>query len=660
MAATLTVDDLQSTMTVFGKSLFNDLKGLHDKQTRVLGDLQNFVGQKFDTITTHLEKIDDLVDAVNALQQADSGTNKEPGDNVGALQDVKAVTVDKAKSMSSSVKVMPVYAVNDAFKADKKEKKKEEKPNNLFTNLVSGLFSKKDKRESATKKPFFGKETMIVELEHKSTRLLLEDVLDSEFTSFYHKLETPLDEIKYILKDTLNENIKKREKPKTILDYLGDIAKLMGPILGPLLLMLGGAAASIAGIAALISGLTDNGPLKGLKKLFARGGLSLGLTLIKNGAKKIINTFKLLGKLLFGEKALKTVSETLKSVSKTIFEKVTFLPKLFFNRVKDFLFKIPGRLVKYVKSFFGIGEKAVAEGVKVVPKMAKGGIFKSMLSGLGKFFGKNVLKRIPIIGTILGLSFAYSKFKNGNVPGGIIDVVSALAGLLDLVVPGLGTALSLGLDMFNAFLDIKAGGSDAKASGKKLDFLKDVGEKIGKAVKGMIYGLLDWLISWIPGDWLKGKVVSGLSAIGIDLEGYKKEQAEEEKIQKAKQAAEAAAPKNQSPVTTANQNEPVYEPSEDQIAVREPESPIPATDATAAQADKLGDVHEAVTSQNNMLAQLLAYSKQTAESTNALVQNFMTFKENAGKTIQMNNISSPQTFFSAPATSTDLRASMYR
>ena len=57
---------------------------------------------------------------------------------------------------------------------------------------------------------------------------------------------------------------------------------------------------------------------------------------------------------------------------------------------------------------------------------------------------------------------------------------------------------------------------------------------------------------------------------------------------------------------------------------------------------------------------MLTFSKQTAENTNALVTNFAQFKENAGKTIQMNSINNSQNFSSGPASSTDFRTSMKR
>ena len=230
---TITLSDLQS---VFGKPFFDQFKESQRSQVQALDKLQTLVGDSFNTITTYLEKVDGIVEAVKALQQPSSKAN-EGTDKPGGINDIKTVTADRAKSLSSSSKVIPVYAVNDSLKDVKKEKKTDAKEPGLLANLVSGMFGKKE-----SKKTFIGKkneaahDTVNIEFTPK-TKVMLEDILDSELLSFYHKLELPLNEIQYILKDILNNTAPKKEKPKGILDYLGDLAKMLGPILGPLLLM---------------------------------------------------------------------------------------------------------------------------------------------------------------------------------------------------------------------------------------------------------------------------------------------------------------------------------------------------------------------------------------------------------------------------------------
>jgi hypothetical protein len=138
-------------------------------------------------------------------------------------------------------------------------------------------------------------------------------------------------------------------------------------------------------------------------------------------------------------------------------------------------------VIKFAKSFVDdLGKGVASIAAKVLPKGGKGLFGKlgaSIIKGLKP--AAKLLKRIPIIGSLISVGFAISRFRSGDTVGGVIDVMSGLVGLLDLVVPGLGFGLSLGLDVLNAFLDIKAGGSNPKASKKKGDILWDMAKGLG-------------------------------------------------------------------------------------------------------------------------------------------------------------------------------------
>ena len=102
-----------------------------------------------------------------------------------------------------------------------------------------------------------------------------------------------------------------------------------------------------------------------------------------------------------------------------------------------------------------------------------------------KLFGatlKTALRKIPIIGTIISYGFALQRFSNGDTVGGLLDLTSGTLSLLDLVAPGLGTALSLGVDVIQSILDVKTGGSSATASAKKGNILKGWVADLGKLV----------------------------------------------------------------------------------------------------------------------------------------------------------------------------------
>lgn len=146
-----------------------------------------------------------------------------------------------------------------------------------------------------------------------------------------------------------------------------------------------------------------------------------------------------------------------------------------------------------------------------------------------KLFGatlKTVLKRIPIIGTLISYGFAIQRFMNGDTIGGIIDLVSGTVQLLDLVVPGLGSVLSLGVDILQAVLDVKAGGSDAKASAKKgtilLDWTKSLGSLLYKGIKyvPVIGPLIQSVEDMMNGKWLDAthNLIRAIPGVGVILD----------------------------------------------------------------------------------------------------------------------------------------------
>jgi hypothetical protein len=76
-----------------------------------------------------------------------------------------------------------------------------------------------------------------------------------------------------------------------------------------------------------------------------------------------------------------------------------------------------------------------------------------------KLAGKTLLKRIPILGSIVGLGFAVDRAMKGDLTGAALEAGSAGLGLLDLVAPGLGTGLSLAADAGIAARDFKRAGT---------------------------------------------------------------------------------------------------------------------------------------------------------------------------------------------------------
>jgi len=90
-------------------------------------------------------------------------------------------------------------------------------------------------------------------------------------------------------------------------------------------------------------------------------------------------------------------------------------------------------------------------GKNVIGKVAGSGLAK----GLGKVASKGFLKRIPILGSLVGVGFAVDRLMKGDFSGAAMEAGSAGLGLLDLVAPGVGTGLSLAADAAIAARDYK-------------------------------------------------------------------------------------------------------------------------------------------------------------------------------------------------------------
>ena len=231
-------------------------------------------------------------------------------------------------------------------------------------------------------------------------------------------------------KDLKNAFVKdKDEKDDPMKKGSGSFIK---KLIGPALLILGG-------LAALVTGLTTDGPLKGLFKILSKGGIIGGIKLFqKLFSKQVAAASKLFTKLL---------------------------PKNLF-----------GNIVKAAKGFLGKIGKFLLAPFKILSKGGAKGLFGKITGMLLKFI-KPVLSKIPGIGSIISFSFAVSRFKQGQVVRGLVDVASGIASIF----PGIGTALSIGLDVLNAFLDAKSGKEEKIKEKGKFDiskFFKKIVDKI--------------------------------------------------------------------------------------------------------------------------------------------------------------------------------------
>ena len=140
------------------------------------------------------------------------------------------------------------------------------------------------------------------------------------------------------------------------------------------------------------------------------------------------------------------------------------------------LFKGLGSSASKLKGFFGGGGSKVTSAVmkgsgkKISGAAAQSAVKagsatagKSLTKVAGKagakLGGKTLLKRIPILGSLMGVGFAIDRAVKGDGVGALMELGSSALGLVDLVAPGVGTALSLAADAGIAARDLNRAGT---------------------------------------------------------------------------------------------------------------------------------------------------------------------------------------------------------
>jgi hypothetical protein len=239
-----------------------------------------------------------------------------------------------------------------------------------------------------------------------------------------------------------------------------------------------------------LSGLFDDGPLKGLKKIVSRAGIRLGTGLLKT----------------FGKALPKWMGVTFDVMKKGL---SAIVPDFLKQLGKKFQFAIR-------KGFL-----ALAKGTKSLAlKMAGGGLLKRAFAGvlkpLTKIFAKTALKKLPFgIGAIFGLAFGISRMVKGDITGGLLEFLSGIAS----IVPGIGTVASIAIDGYLAIRDMKKGKEeDVKPKGDGKSMFQKIKERITSKIKPMlryipvIGTLIRFSEAWglfKSGDYLKGLLSVG-------------------------------------------------------------------------------------------------------------------------------------------------------
>jgi hypothetical protein len=161
-------------------------------------------------------------------------------------------------------------------------------------------------------------------------------------------------------------------------------------------------------------------------------------------------------------------------------------------------------------------------GLAKISNIFKGG---SLMAKMVNFLKPAVgfLKKLPLIGSIISIGFAISRFMKGDIVGGVIDTLSALSGLLYPVAPPVAIGLSIGLDVLNAVLDSKQASPENAGKGKGailLDMTKSLGNWLWKHAYhipflGGIKRFIDAKESFDSGDYLNGFLKLGMGLIAL-------------------------------------------------------------------------------------------------------------------------------------------------
>ena len=180
--------------------------------------------------------------------------------------------------------------------------------------------------------------------------------------------------------------------------------------------------------------------------------MSRGISILYRGLSFVVEEFfdKVVGRLIVDGKI---------SIAKAITAIAGTFTKNIFNKLTFGLFNITAH-IKWLETFV-----QATKGVATTASHSPGGILKSLKNVMIKVAPKllRVLRFIPGLGFILSLGFAVQRFAAGDIVGGLLEIVSGIA--YQFAPTGVGLALGIGIDAFNAFLDYKQESQPEKGKG---------------------------------------------------------------------------------------------------------------------------------------------------------------------------------------------------
>ena len=163
-----------------------------------------------------------------------------------------------------------------------------------------------------------------------------------------------------------------------------------------------------------------------------------GVNSLSNGIKKI------------GSKVKKAVSPVINAVKKPISKVAEVAKNKIINPATGLAKKVgkkilnsrAAKVVKFLanpKALGKLGKKMLSKILPAVPKLAS-----KLGMVMAKAGGKAALKQVPVLGIAMGIGEAISDITKGDYVGAGLAALSGIAPTLNLIAPGVGTAISMG------------------------------------------------------------------------------------------------------------------------------------------------------------------------------------------------------------------------
>ena len=184
--------------------------------------------------------------------------------------------------------------------------------------------------------------------------------------------------------------------------------------------------------------------------------------------------------------------------------------KVFGSALVPLVTGLAGSLALAIGSWFnegpwkGVMKEVGKLGVDIfLPKIVD--VASKLFPALAKFLGP-IAKKLPVIGFIINLGSAISRVIAGDVVGGLIDLASGIA----TFVPGIGTAISIGLGFLNAARDL----SGATEGTKKGDTTSDTGFAVLVKTVAPFLAKIGSKLKFVP-------ILGNILSIGLAFQHFK-------------------------------------------------------------------------------------------------------------------------------------------